>query len=115
MYFDDHPPPHFHVITRKNERVSVVIDTLAIQAGEADSRDAAEAFGWARREWRGAALSLARVFRGGACEGDATDAESSEGETMSETKAIRVAHEKYAGEYTLRLRWVNGKTTSVEL
>jgi hypothetical protein len=41
MYFDDHPPPHFHVITRKNERVSVVIDTLAIQAGEADSRDTA--------------------------------------------------------------------------
>lgn len=48
MYFDDHPPPHFHVITRKNERVSVVIDTLAIQAGEADSRDTAEAFAWAR-------------------------------------------------------------------
>ena len=48
MYFDDHPPPHFHVITRKNERVSVVIDTLVIQAGEADSRDTAEAFAWAR-------------------------------------------------------------------
>jgi hypothetical protein len=48
MYFDDHPPPHFHVITRKNERVSVVIDTLAIQAGEANSRDTAEAFAWAR-------------------------------------------------------------------
>ena len=48
MYLDDHPPPHFHVITRKNERGSVVIDTLAIQAGEADSRDTAEAFAWAR-------------------------------------------------------------------
>ena len=48
MYFDDHPQPHFHVITRKNERVSVLIDTLAIQAGEADSRDTAEAFAWAR-------------------------------------------------------------------
>jgi Protein of unknown function (DUF2442)/Domain of unknown function (DUF4160) len=114
MYFDDHPPPHFHVITRKNERVSVVIDTLAIQAGEADSRDTAEAFAWAR-ERRWAALSLARVFRGRACEGDATDAESSEGETMSETKAVRVAHVKYASEYTLRLRWVNGKTMSVDL
>jgi hypothetical protein len=43
MYFDDHPPPHFHLITRNNERVSVVIDTLVIQAGEADSRDIAEA------------------------------------------------------------------------
>ena len=47
MYFDDHPPPHFRVITRKNERVSV-IDTLVIQAGEADLRDTAEAFAWAR-------------------------------------------------------------------
>jgi hypothetical protein len=47
MYFDDHPPPHFHVITRKNERISVVIATLVIQAGNADSRDTEEAFGWA--------------------------------------------------------------------
>jgi hypothetical protein len=48
MYFADHPPPHFHVITRKNERIAVVIKTLAIQAGEADARDTAEAFEWAR-------------------------------------------------------------------
>jgi len=34
---------------------------------------------------------------------------------MSETKAVRVAHVKYAGEYTLRLRWVNRKTMSVDL
>lgn len=34
---------------------------------------------------------------------------------MSETKAIRVAHVKYAGEYRLRLRWVNGKALSVDL
>jgi hypothetical protein len=34
---------------------------------------------------------------------------------MSETKAVRVAHVKYVGEYTLRLRWVNGKTVSVDL
>jgi hypothetical protein len=34
MYFDDHHPPHVHVIIGKNERVSVLIDTLAIQAGE---------------------------------------------------------------------------------
>ena len=34
---------------------------------------------------------------------------------MSETKAVRVAHVKYTGEYTLRLRWVNGKTMSVDL
>ena len=47
MYFDDHPPPHFHVITRREERIAVVIDTLAIQAGNADPRDTAEAFEWA--------------------------------------------------------------------
>ena len=34
---------------------------------------------------------------------------------MSETKAVRIAHVRYAGEYTLRLRWVNGKTMSVDL
>jgi hypothetical protein len=44
MYFDDHPPPHFHVITRKDERIAVVIETLVIQAGGADSRDTEEAF-----------------------------------------------------------------------
>jgi len=60
MYFDDHPPPHFHVITRKNERVSVLIDTLAIQAGEADSRDTAEAFAWARENAVGAGKSIRR-------------------------------------------------------
>ncbi len=34
---------------------------------------------------------------------------------MSETKAVRVAHVKYVDEYTLRLRWVNGKAMSVDL
>jgi hypothetical protein len=48
MYFNDHPPPHFHVITRKNERVAVVIETLIIWAGDADPRDTAEALDWAR-------------------------------------------------------------------
>jgi hypothetical protein len=47
MYFDDHPPPHFHVITRKEERIAVVIESLIIQAGSADSRDTEEAFEWA--------------------------------------------------------------------
>jgi hypothetical protein len=47
--------------------------------------------------------------------GDATDAERFEGKTMNETKAVRIAHVKYAGEYKLRLRWVNGNTMSVDL
>lgn len=49
MYFGDHPPPHFHIITRKNERVAVMIETLAMLAGTADTRDTVEAFRWAGR------------------------------------------------------------------
>jgi hypothetical protein len=49
MYFGDHPPPHFHVITRNNERVAMVIETMAVLAGHADSRDTAEAVTWAKR------------------------------------------------------------------
>jgi hypothetical protein len=48
MYFDDHPPPHFHVITQSDDRLAVAIETLAVWAGEADPRDTAEAFAWAR-------------------------------------------------------------------
>lgn len=47
MYFGDHPPPHFHVITRGNERVVVLIETLEIWAGQAKARDIAEALEWA--------------------------------------------------------------------
>lgn len=59
MYFRDHPPPHFHVVTRSNERVAVLIESLAIMAGSADGRDLEEALAWAagnretlRRLWR---------------------------------------------------------------
>ena len=34
---------------------------------------------------------------------------------MSETKAIRIAGVKHAGEYKLRLRWTSGKTMVVNL
>jgi hypothetical protein len=49
MYFGDHPPPHFHVITRNNERSAVVIETMAVLAGKADPRDTEEALRWASR------------------------------------------------------------------
>jgi Domain of unknown function (DUF4160) len=59
MYFRDHLPPHFHIVTRSDERVSVLIETLGIMAGTADSRDLEEALAWAgsnretlRRLWR---------------------------------------------------------------
>jgi hypothetical protein len=47
MYFGDHPPPHFHVITCSDEEVKVEIETLSIIGGAADPRDTAEAFEWA--------------------------------------------------------------------
>ncbi len=47
MYFGDHPPPHFHVITRNDEAAVFRIDTLALWAGEADQRDTNEALVWA--------------------------------------------------------------------
>jgi hypothetical protein len=34
---------------------------------------------------------------------------------MNETKAIRIASVKYAGDFTLRLRWVNRSVTLVDL
>jgi hypothetical protein len=49
MYFGDHPPPHFHIITRDNERIAVVIETMAVLAGYADPRDTADALAWAKR------------------------------------------------------------------
>jgi len=59
MYFGDHPPPHFHVITRCDEEIKVEIETLALVEGDADPRDTTEAFEWAgsnqeelRARWR---------------------------------------------------------------
>lgn len=48
MYFADHPPPHFHIVTRDDEQVAVTIETLVIWAGEADPRNIAEAMEWAK-------------------------------------------------------------------
>lgn len=48
MYFNDHAPPHFHVITNSDERVTVIIESLAILAGNADLRDIDEALQWAK-------------------------------------------------------------------
>lgn len=59
MYFRDHLPPHFHIVTRSDERVAVLIETLGILAGNADARDLEQALAWAgsnretlRRLWR---------------------------------------------------------------
>ena len=46
MYFDDHSPPHFHVITNNDEECVYRIDTLELWAGE-PTDDAREALEWA--------------------------------------------------------------------
>jgi hypothetical protein len=52
MYFKDHAPPHFHVITTSNERISVVIESLEVLAGAADSPRAMWNRDTLRRLWR---------------------------------------------------------------
>lgn len=47
MYFRDHPPPHFHIVTNAGEKVAVGIESLSVLQGKADSRDLAEAIAWA--------------------------------------------------------------------
>lgn len=47
MYFGDHPPPHFHVITSREESAVYLIETLALWVGEVDPRDTAETLAWA--------------------------------------------------------------------
>ena len=58
MYLKDHAPRTFASST-SNERISVVIESLEVLAGTADSRDVTEALTWAktnrdtlRRLWR---------------------------------------------------------------
>lgn len=48
MYFKDHAPAHFHIITNSDERVAVIIESSAILAGSAEARDIAEALEWAK-------------------------------------------------------------------
>ena len=46
MYFDDHAPPHFHVISNDDREGMYRIDTLELWEGEY-VRDADEALEWA--------------------------------------------------------------------
>ncbi len=48
MYFGDHPPTHFHIITRSDQRVAVAISTTSIIVGAAGKHDLTEAIAWAR-------------------------------------------------------------------
>lgn len=46
MYFRDHPPPHFHIVTSAGEKVAVGIESLRVLRGQANPRDIAEAIAW---------------------------------------------------------------------
>jgi Domain of unknown function (DUF4160) len=48
MYFNDDPPPHFHVIATSGE-AKFRIDTLTEIVGEIDPRDTYEALEWAEQ------------------------------------------------------------------
>lgn len=48
MYFDDHPPPHFHVAARDGRRAVVLLESLTVSVGDADPRDIQEALDWAQ-------------------------------------------------------------------
>ena len=47
MYYNDDPPPHFHIRVTSGE-AKFRIDTLECIVGEIDARDTDEALAWAR-------------------------------------------------------------------
>lgn len=56
---NEHPPPHFHVVTNSGEDGAYLIETAELWMGEPDPRDTREALEWAqrwpgelRREWQ---------------------------------------------------------------
>ena len=46
MHFNEHPPPHFHIVAGDDAAV-LRIDTLELWEGEIRARDAQEALAWA--------------------------------------------------------------------
>jgi len=57
MYFDDHAPRHFHVITTDKRENLVSIDSAEIIEGNVPEREIQEAMDWAKTN---KALLLAR-------------------------------------------------------
>jgi hypothetical protein len=48
MYFLDHPPPHFHIVTSDREETQVRLSDLSVMAGRVPSPVLDGAVGWAR-------------------------------------------------------------------
>ena len=49
MYFEDHNPPHFHVLANDGREAQVRLGSLRVLNGEVDTRALTEAREWARR------------------------------------------------------------------
>ncbi|MBL9055005.1 MAG: DUF4160 domain-containing protein [Rhodobacteraceae bacterium] len=47
MYFEDHNPPHFHILGLDGREAEVLLRDLSILKGEVDRRAAKEALSWA--------------------------------------------------------------------
>lgn len=59
MYFRDHPPPHFHIVTHSREEAQMSIGNLSVLAGGVPPSILAAARAWAqanvdvlRGKWR---------------------------------------------------------------
>ena len=48
LYFDDHNPPHFHVLGNDGREAEVLIDGLVVKKGRVDRRALKEALDWAK-------------------------------------------------------------------
>lgn len=48
MYFDDHNPPHFHILGHDGREALVAIGDLAVLRGDVDRRALREALDWAK-------------------------------------------------------------------
>jgi hypothetical protein len=48
MYFEDHNPPHFHVLGNDGREAKVRLVTLELLHGDVDRRALREALAWAR-------------------------------------------------------------------
>jgi hypothetical protein len=49
MYFGDHNPPHFHIVTKTGQEAQIAIATLTVMAGEVDKRVLDAVIEWASK------------------------------------------------------------------
>ena len=48
MYFEDHNPPHFHILGLDGREAEVLLRDLSVRKGAVDKRAVTEALEWAR-------------------------------------------------------------------